>query len=283
MKHRREKAIYKYLDYREFLRDEVAHLKEANPNFSYRAFNMKAGLKSSGHLKMIADGRLNVGQQSMHKLCKGLGLSVKETNFFVSLVQFNQAKTHQERDQFYNNLLALYPPRQPRMLGEVCYRIFHKWYYVVLLELVRVEGFCEVASWISARLCPSVPEHKVRKALQELEELGLLVRNAQGKLEPASVAIATPEAVESLAVVNYNEQLIARASEALRVDPVAEKEFSTLTAAMSEKTFAKVKAKLQEQRNELRELIESENEHSQQTFVAHINLQSFKLSKGSTS
>lgn len=279
MKHRRHNAVYQYLDYRAFLRDEISHLREASPNFSYRAFNAKAGFKSPGHLQQIARGQLNVGHHTMHRLCKGLGLSTKEADFFGSLVHFNQAKTHQDRDKFYNELLHKCPPQQPHMMGEVCYRIFQHWYYVVILEMARMDNFCEVASWIARRLQPAVSEVKVRKALEDLQRLGLLIRDTNGKLVPSDIAYSTPEAVHSVAIMKFQQQLTTRAVQALEHDRIEDKEFITMTSAVSQQTFKQIKEILKACQSDIRSLILSDANNGDADQVAHVNLQLFSLTQ----
>jgi uncharacterized protein (TIGR02147 family) len=276
-------SIYRYLDYRDYLRDAIEEQRLQNPKFSYRYFNMRAGLKSPSHVHMIMEGKANVGRKSAYRLCKGLGLSEKEARFFEKLINFTQAKTHQDKDAFYNELRKCYPPKEPGMLGEAHYKLFEQWYYPVILEMTRLQHFREIPSWISRKLKPRVPEHKVKKALQELESMGLLERTAAGTLVQSQASFVTPEAVESLAVINFNQQIAQHAASAVRDDAVSRKEFSTITAAMSDQKFAQVKAKLQQYRDELLDFIEADdNDTDPKISVSHINLQLFQLTREKT-
>ncbi len=105
--------VFEYLNYREFLKDRITHMRQENPNFSFRYFNRKAGFKSSGQLKLVADGNRNLGKKGIYNVCRGLGMTGKEAEFFESLVFFNQAKTHDEKDHYYKELSKIIniPPR----------------------------------------------------------------------------------------------------------------------------------------------------------------------------
>ena len=271
--------IYDYLDYREFLKDRVDHLKESNPKFSYRYFNKKAGLKSSGHLKQIIDGKKNLGSKGLYGVCIGLGLSEKEASFLGSLVHFNQADSFDEKEKHYNAMIGRYPPAHPRMLEAETYKIFTHWYYAAILELVRLDGFRESAHWISRMLKPNIPVAKIRQALDDLIAMGLIEKDESGSLVRTDKMIAAPAAVRSVAVVKYQQQLSKLAQKSIERDAVEDKATSTLTLALSEEGFQKLKMKLKEYREELRSIIE-ECESDEKTAVAHVNLQLFKLTNG---
>ena len=54
-------SVYEYLDYRQFLRDHFAASKKAKPQYSFRYFSRRAGLSSSNFLKLVMDGKRNLG------------------------------------------------------------------------------------------------------------------------------------------------------------------------------------------------------------------------------
>ena len=271
--------IYDYLDYREFVSDRVDHIRDTNPNFSYRYFNKKSGFKSPNHLKQIIDGGKNLGRKGMYGICKGLGLSEKEARFFESLVHFNQAKNFEDKEKHYNELIGRYPAKHPKFLESKFYKIFTHWYYVAILELIRLENFKENAHWISRMLKPNVPVIMVRAAFGDLIEMGLIVRNESGKLERTEKMIATPEAIRDIAVKRFKHQLCNLAQASIEKDRHFDKENATLTMALSEETFKKIKKKMQDFKDEIRTLVE-ECESENRTSVAHMNLQMFKLTNG---
>ncbi len=269
--------LFHYLDYREFLKDRFDYLRVTNPAFSYRYFNQKAGLKSSGHMKMILDGKANLSKKTIYKVCRGLGLSEKEASYFETLVSFNQAKTHEDKDAFYRDLLECKPPKEGHVLGEQLYKIFNHWYYAVILELVRSDDFQEDPAWIAKKLKPEIAARQAKKALEELEELGLLVRGNDGQLERVDSILKTPDEVASLAVVKYQSQMMKNGFESLKRDGVKEREFQTLTVALPPEHFDGVKKRVEEIGDELRDYIESlEGNRSE---VVNVNIQLFKLTK----
>lgn len=270
-------SIYDYLDYREFLKDRLALLKAKGPAFSIRNLNRRSGLKSSGHLSLIVSGKRNLGRDAMYKVCRGLGLTEKETQFFVSLVNFNRARTAEEKNHFYKLLLRAYPPKHAKIINSKHYNMFSEWYYVPIMELARTHDFRPDPSWISGRLKPKVSATKVKNAIDDLLHLGLMKKNAD-RIEPVDKMIATPDVVRSVLVTNYQERLTRLAVESLKKDPVDDKEFSTLTIAVAKDDVVEIKRRMQEMKRELHAFLESSE--SKKTDVVHINLQMFKLTSG---
>src|SRR5262249_33177209 len=97
-------TVYDYADYREFLRDRFFELKKKNPLFSYRSFNRLAGLKNSGFLKLVIEGKKNLGEIGILKMARGFKLNEVETRYFDSLVRFNQAGDGEEREHYRGEL-----------------------------------------------------------------------------------------------------------------------------------------------------------------------------------
>lgn len=271
-------SIFDYLDYRDFLKERIDLLKQTNPAFSYRYFNKKSGLKSSGHLKLIMDGKRNLTKDTMYKLCKGLGLSNEEASFFERLVFFNQAKGYEEKNHFYKKVLKSYPEKHTKIIDAKYYNIFSNWYCIAILELIRLKSFQEDSVWISNKLNPTVPPEKVEQALKDLEDVGLIVRDEEtGKFVRADEMIATPDEVRSIAIINFHEQITKIALNSLKCDPVEEKEFSSLTIALSEMGLTLLKKKMQEFRREVHLLLESAQD--EKTDVVQLDLHLFKLTQ----
>ena len=57
--------IFRYADYRSFLRDYFVSQKKAIPGFSYRLFAQKAGFASPAFFKLVVDGKKNLSKESV--------------------------------------------------------------------------------------------------------------------------------------------------------------------------------------------------------------------------
>ncbi len=271
--------IYDYLDYREFLKDRIDHLREENSNFSYRYFNRKAGFKSSCQLKLVTEGKRNLGKSGIFNVCKGLGMSRKEAEYFESLVFFNQSKSHDEKDHYYKELIEALPPNHAKVIESKCYKAFGHWYYLTILEMIRLGCFEEDTTWISKRLRPRVSVPRVKKALADLETLGLIQRNEKGKLVRVDKMLSTPDEITSIAITNLHEQLTDLSNVALRKDGIDEREYSALIIAVSKQKFNRLKKKIVEFRREVHALLEATDDEDLSNVVC-MDMKLFKLTNG---
>lgn len=270
--------IFNYLDYRRFLKDRFFELKAAKQSFSYRNFNRKAGFSSSGYLKLVMDGKRNLAPEGTFKVCRGLGFSREEARYFENLVKMDQATSHEEKDYYFKEMTKVQPSRPAKEILQSQYRMFSHWYYVALLELVRLADFREDPRWISKKMSPRVAPDKIRKALDELITLGCLKRDENGRLVRTDNMISTPDEVRSISLVNFSHQMLDIAKKALDEAPAAERDFSTLTLGLSEEGFKKLKTMVQQFRKCVHGNLESGEDDK--TVVAHLNIQLFKLTKG---
>ncbi len=273
------KPIFDYLDYRRFLRDRFLEMKRKNPLFSYRAFNRLAGLKSSASLKLVLDGQRNLARDGIRCVLRGFKLNDLERRYFKALVLFNQAQDHEEKDRYFREICEFRQFLQAKKLTVAQYKLLSHWYYVAILELVRIS--CDVkknARWFQKRLHPAVGLREVKSALAELKRLGLLEEDEKLGLRRKDILLATEEPARSLAVVNFHLQMNDLAARSVVQEKAKDREFSSLTVALSESGFQRAKEEIQGFRKRLHSLIEQED-GAAKTLVGQINLQLFRLSK----
>jgi len=270
------KPVYDYMNYRCFLKDRFLSLKRKNPLFSYRSFNRLAGIQSSGFLKLVIDGKRNLGDEGIVMVSRGFKLVEDERKYFETLVKFNQAAHHEEKDRHFRELSQHRRFLAAKPLTAAQYHLFSRWYYVGTLELLRLRAAEKRdLRWIQAHLRPKVGLRQLKHAVEELKQLGLIT-DQDGQLAPRETMLATEDEVASLSVANFHVQMSELASRSVVQDPASDREFSTLTVATSECGFRRMKQEIQRFRKKLHSIIEQES-GSERTLVGHLNLQLFKL------
>jgi uncharacterized protein (TIGR02147 family) len=173
------------------------------------------------------------------------------------------------------------------MLGYKRYREAHRldashaeyhacWYVPAIRELVGCDAFQEDARWIANAMLPPIKPSEAASALTLLLKLGLLERDAAGKLRQTSAIVSTGAEVRGVHIVRYHTEMIARAAQSLDRVPAAERDISALTLTVSERGLARLKQRIQEMRRELLSMAESEAER---TRVVQLNVQLFPLSR----
>lgn len=268
--------IYAFTDYRAYLKAFYRMKKRSKRGYSYRAFAMAAGLSSENHLWQVITGRRSLSNGSIRKFAKGLRLKKHEAEFFENLVLFNQARTHEEKNHYYRRMASSKRYIEARHLERDQYEYFSKWYYAAVRELVLLPDFQEDARWIAAKLSPRITVKEAEASLELLQRLGLLGRDAEGRLVQTQQNLTSGYEVNSIAVVNYHRQMLEKAGESLERVRAPLRDVSALTVAVSQEKIAEVKRRLHEFKRELHAFM---TEGEDADVVYQLNLQLFNLSE----
>jgi uncharacterized protein (TIGR02147 family) len=275
-------SVYDYMDYRCFLKDRFFDLKKKKPGFSYRVFNRQAGIKSSGFLKLVIDGKRNLADEGIRKIACGFRMSEAEERYFELLVKFNQVSSLEEKDRYFRELSLNKKFLAAKPLAAGQYRLFSHWYYVAILEAVRIETReIKNLSWLQRVIHPPLSIKHIKKAVRSLMEWGLLQETKSGGLRRLENMITTEDEVKSLSVAKFHVQMCQMAARAVMQDETHDREFSALTIVTSEESFQKAKSEIQKFRKKLHSILEQEN-NAPKIFVSHLNFHLFKLTKGAT-
>lgn len=268
--------VFKYLDYRKFLRDYYSAKKEENRPFSFRSFARDAGFTSPNYMKLIMDGERNLSEAGVRKFIKGLKLRKIEAEFFENLVYLNQAKTDEERNFYYQKLAAYKKYQEVKTVEHEQFEYFSKWYFVAVRELAHLKDFRADPKWIVAKLDKKISQKEAAEAIDLLLKLGLLVKAEDGTIKPSEINISTETEVRSLAVANYHREMITKAAQSIEAAHHDERDISSLTVSVSKESFEKAKKMIQEFR---RKLLITLAEDKNPDAVYQVNFQLFNLSE----
>jgi uncharacterized protein (TIGR02147 family) len=101
--------IFRYSDYRKYLRDALKDARKKDPTLSYRTLARHLGLAAPGHVLLVLQGKRNVGSLLLLKLSAFLKLKRKEMFYLEHMTNYNQSRTRLERDEYYRRMVGLNP------------------------------------------------------------------------------------------------------------------------------------------------------------------------------
>jgi uncharacterized protein (TIGR02147 family) len=269
-------SVYSYLDYRAFLRDHYLAKKAASRGFSYRSFSKRAGVSSPNYLKLVVDGKRSLSPKMAERFATAVGLDAEAARYFVDLVGFNQAKSSAERAQFYGKLTGFQRYRQAHKLDIAHAAYYSDWFMPAIRELAASPHFREDPQWIADQLVPPIAPVQARRAVETLIDLGLLVREPDGKLKQADALLSTGPQTRGLHIAAFHRAMTQRALESIDLVPAPERDISSLTLGVGRNGLKALKERLQAFRRELLELSALEAEPEQ---VIQLNFQLFPLSR----
>ncbi len=227
--------IFKYLDFRVFMRDFYEDRKARDPNFSFAVWNSRADFKSRSYLRLVMVGKRDLSPDSMLKVAQALELNKKESEFFDLLVRFNQAKNLETREYYLkqvlkishrgatenirDNYLFLSSYKAPRILS-----------YLVMEDVNRSpEKMCQVFSLASEDL---------NEILESLKNLGLISWVPESSEWRANVRqVEAPSQLGNLAIQSFHKKMLKESESAIQLDPTL-RQLLSITLTLSEDQYA---------------------------------------------
>lgn len=230
-------SIFTYLDYRSFLKDYYNSEKESKKYFSYRFFSQKAGVKSPVFLKEVYDGKKNLSRKMIDKFCLALKFNKKESDYFRNLVQFNQAKTSTEKQEFYQVLKSMVKSVEQHILKTPFFEFYDQWYTCVIRELITQTNYKHDYELLAKSIYPPITTLQARKSVQLLLELQLIKRTENGKFKQTKKDISTGSEVASHVIRNHNLKMISLAENSIQNIPIEERYCKGITMGIDKETY----------------------------------------------
>jgi uncharacterized protein (TIGR02147 family) len=267
--------IFTYNDFRRFLADYFDHRRLQMRSFSIRYFARMAGIASHSFISAVIRGKRNLTPECKQKIAQCMGLESNELRYFSLLVDFNQAKHADEKQEIFGLLNVLRRNTSYYKLNRAHFEYLSKWYYFVVRELVVCAPWHGDYARLASFVLPRITESEARSAVKVLFETGLLRRNDDGSYCQTDKIVTTKDIPGHL-VKRARKQFIelsVRASE--EIDPNS-RNLGSATLTLSAKNYPKAVDIMEEARRRLIALSQDETP-VHRVYQAHLHL--FPLSK----
>lgn len=260
--------LFQYLNYRQFLKDYYQQAKESKTGFSFRSFSKKAGFGSPNFLKRVMDGDRNLTPESTEQMALGLELNKQETEFFNRLVLYNQADTHDEKDYHYTRLLRSQKLKKLKPMERDQYEYYSTWYHPVVRELIVTDQFNGDLEKLSEKIFPRVTLDQVEKSIELLERLQFIRKNKKGQWEQSDSLVTAGARVSSTILYNYHANVLDLAKHQLFKGDHNKRDISVLTLGVLKERLPQLKAKIQEFRKEVLEMVSDDDNPEEVVLLA---------------
>lgn len=263
--------LFDYLDYRTFLNDYFRWCKEDEPSFSLRTFMGKVshGLSSSGILSAILKGKRKMSPALRIKFTKAMSLSEKETQYFGLLVQFNEAKSMDEKNHCFAQL-SRFRSSKAKLVKDEQFGLYAKWYYLVVWCYFGMDQKQKNPVAIAKRVRPSITPAQAEEAINVLLGLGLIRKLANG-YAPTDAHIHTEAEVREMVAMHHHREFLDMATRQLDGTAAEDRQYQTLVFSASRATFDVVKERMLAFQEELREIF-SRDKHEDMVYTLNMQL-----------
>jgi uncharacterized protein (TIGR02147 family) len=263
--------IFDYSDYRKYLRDYYQDQKARDRNFTVRYIAEKVGFKSASFFCQLMNGRSNMSTELINKFCLFLNFDKKESAYFESLVNYNQAKNHIQKKKLFENIIS-FKQSKVRMIDANLYEFYDKWYYNAIRELLYFYPFSGDYHKLAKVLNPAISPAEARTAIALLLTWGLVRKDESGRyVRSDNQSITTGMAAESFYINNFQHAVLDLAKGSLDRFPRSERSLSTLTMSLSSGAYQKVESEIHLFRQRLLSIAEADL-HEERVYQMNIQL-----------
>lgn len=264
-----------YTNYRTYLKDYYADRKQRLSVFSYRYFCMKAGIKSPTLYKEVVEGKRNLTSKTMTQFAKGMGLSSSDSEYFYTLVYFNQSKSADEKQKLLERMRGLRRKITQHVVPLDLYEYYSCWHYPVIRELACILEWNNDYSILANAIIPKIKKSEAKQAVIFLLEKKFLKRGTNGAYVQTNPAISSGTEVTSIGVRAFNEIMAQRGKESIKEFPPTIRDVRTLVVGISKKSYSLIKEETREYLDRIIRIVDDDKESDR---VYNLNIHLFPLS-----
>lgn len=276
-----------YMDYRKFLLDYYLFKREQTKKhlrpYSYSIFAAAANIKSPNYLKMIIEGKRNLSEDMIGKFARALAFNKQHSEEFRLLVMFNQSADPAERNLLLKQL-SEYRVSYKLKTGEIDKKSFEKlpsWVAWVLYAMIDQEGVSFKIEDLRNLLRGKVKADEIQSAMKSLIDAGEVVVDEEGNLKKTRALAESSEEIPVALIRKLQSQLMLLGLESLYQDPPTDREFGTITLALTKTEFEDIRFKLRQLRKQIHKDNSINRMNSRGDRVYQLNLQLFPVTNRS--
>lgn len=249
------KSLFEYTDYRQYLADYYRFKKAVTAGFSHRVFLRKAGMSGPNFLKNVIDGKKNLSADSTKKFAAACGLSAKESEYFSCLVQYNQARTLQEKQKYFIELSGFSRHSTIQKIRADQFEYLSHWYNLAIREYIHSHRFLNDYKSLVKAIIPGITPRQAKKSVKLLLDLGLIRLGQDGFYEVSERIISTGSDINGIAARNLHKSMMEISCRVMDWTPAEKQYLRTITGSFSDEAFGRIKLELDNTRKRILDII----------------------------
>ena len=268
--------IYKYDDYRLYLKERYEQKLSDDPSYSYRKFAKDARFTNPGFLNDVIKGRRKLSHDAADKMVNVFSLSPAEAEFFRLLVEYNQAKKPQLRQEIYHQIVFRRNRSLFTRLNPAISKYYQDYRYPLIRSAIMATDFRGDYEDLGRFVVPPLPASMVKKYVRDLCDWGIVIQDTDGKYSVTDRFVEPPATLKSL-VKQINREWIIQALEPLMKQPADKRHISTMLLSVSGEAKKKISDKIEEFREEIWKIVKDDPETPDR--IMQLNIQYFPKSR----
>lgn len=271
--------IYEFDDPIHFLKSVIKQKTDSNPQYSLRSFAKKLGI-SPGALSLFLNRKKRISVERAHSIAQALSLDSKSTDYFMTLVQLEGAKSESLKNQCIHKIKSLNPhlksSRQfkQKIVNLEQFKLISDWFGLAILELFSMPHQNWKVKDISQKM--GLSKLDVELTLDRLVKLDLIQKTTEATYIRRPDTLLVQSSTHNEAIKKYYQGVHRQSFKSIREQSPQEKVIGAQVFAFDPSQLDEVRALTDEYLNRLNTLANS-GTHRTEIYQAITNV--FKLSK----
>src|SRR3989338_5924843 len=245
-------------DYRDLLASEYEERCRRNSHYSLRAFARDLNL-GAPRLSDVLNYKSGLSKEASAKIAERLGYNEEEKSFFCTLVESQHARSRAQRKMAHQELKKINKNNDFQTLKMDSFRLVSDWHHFAILELTYLSTFKSDVEWIAKTL--GIQKIQAELAIDRLKKMGML-EEKNGRFVAKNEFVASPSGVPSSAIKQFHRKILEKALSALYLQPVGERDYSSILMAIDEYKLPQAKIWIKEFRRQFcKKLSRSKNKN----------------------
>ncbi|KHD89794.1 MAG: hypothetical protein OM95_01610 [Bdellovibrio sp. ArHS] len=232
-------------DYRDLILREFRRRCETDVRYSLRSFSKELQLPAT-RLSDILNRRSGLSLGYARKIAPMLNLTDRESDLFLTLVESEHGRSYAVKRMARAKLKKI-KEGPDRVLAEDEFAVISNWWHFAVFNLVCAHERSEPEFY--ARLL-AIEASQVSESFELLIRLKM-IENQNGRLLPLGKFVATTTDKISEGIRMYHRQMLAKATQAIEVVPVDERDYSSLNFMLAAADIQEIKETLKNFRRNL--------------------------------
>ncbi|HWU43575.1 MAG TPA: TIGR02147 family protein [Bdellovibrio sp.] len=216
-------------DPEELLKKALQERCQKNPMYSLRSFAKATGI-SHTVLSLVLSGKRRLSKKATLKLADYLELDPKQRQKLLTGTKAPEPEDYQT-------------------ISMDTFEVISDWYHYAILSLLDLEDAQFDARWIAKQL--NIQNINAKLAMERLQRLGLVSQDDRGRWRQTGQPIKIDNRISTTATKKFHKQLLARAAESIDNDPIAHRDFSSMTFTLDPSQVEYARKRIQEFRRQL--------------------------------
>jgi len=268
--------VYRYDDFRAFLKESFAWKKTQDSEYSYRRFAKDAGISNPGYLLDVILGKRTLSDNAIKKTVAAFGLNEAEGEFFNLLADFGQSKKDAQRQEIYQEILYRRNRSRFARVSPHLVKYYQDFHYPLVYSALHAFEFRGDYEAFAAVFDPPIAPAALKKYIRELCEWELVKQGADGRYLVTESFVEPPVTMGAL-VRRLNREWILQAAEAPFRFGTDERHVSTLLLSVSAEARRRLHGEIERFRREVLDIVAGDSDKPES--LMQLSIQYFPKTK----